>query len=152
MAYSSKTKAKAKSVKPTKPVEYKYFGFFQYINFGKYKGKTVYQIANGETDEEKKDYEYLRWLLREHNDQRKGFKLSDGCLDNVNSALRSEEEGGTWVYCKEDTSNPNERIVYYETETGLKSNPMKYVKCSQCDKFKHCDMYLPNTKICKTCT
>src|ERR1044071_8482359 len=86
------------------------FGFYQHVNFGKYKGSenaNVYRIAN------LGDFKYLLWMLHPHRSKdneggKEPFRIHPTVIPHAKAALRIQGEKTKWVeHLKPDDKDPN---------------------------------------------
>jgi len=131
------------------------FGYSQYINFGKHKGKTWYEVANAG------DYGYLKWCLR--NDLRsapdpQSFFISDTCLPHIRTALLTETNDATpW---SEEYSDPNPQgrvsLKYVACSTKdpnkwFESEPIEMKRCRGCNQLKTLNTFESHQVYCRKC-
>ncbi len=140
-----------------KPIsqEIKIRGYHQFINFGKFKGKTYYDLAN------ENEWKYLIWCNNSFNDKNAWFKIDPSCKIHIETALRTRFNKGTWTKGSfiQDPSNSSKYTFQWTTENGLTSPTMVYLKCDLCAKKKNiacCKTIIDeNTKksftLCHTC-
>ena len=145
-----------KSEEPKKPVDI-VRGFHQYINFGKHKGKTFYDVAN------EQDWKYLMWCDRAAGsitnqkplDNGSIFRIDESCRCHIHAALRSKNQGGIWVeHDKKSSTEEDTDLVFYMTDTGLAGPEIKYRRCSMCRRRKNAAVVHkkgPNTRLCDMC-
>lgn len=137
------------------------YGYYQWCNFGKWKGYSFYDIAN------EKDYGYLKKLIYSQQNPKinpktgKTFHISNESMQHIHCALRSEVDGGTWnqeykpVYGVNGVEDLNTSLLVYITETGLTSPSILYKKCINCENYKNNKMFTGtgnNNNKCNTCT
>lgn len=134
------------------------FGYYQWCNFGKWKGYSFYDIAN------EKDYKYLKWIIYTQQNPKTNtgdFRISYESMQHIHCALRSEIDGGTWkqeykpVYGVNGVEDLNTSLLIYTTETGLTSPSILYKKCINCENYKNNKMFTDtgnNNNKCNTCT
>jgi len=133
------------------------FGWNQYINFGKHKGKTYYDLSNIG------DYKYLDWCLRNdaiHAKNPTDFYISDTCIDHIRACL-SVDGYKTTPWTKE-FSEPDENgkiILRYvcrdidpmvdKTFTGP---PIEMKKCPNCNQIKTFSLFnVEDGVYCRKC-
>lgn len=117
------------------------FGFYQHVNFGRYKGTpdaNVYRIAN------LGDFKYLLWMLRADKPKniegdRPAFKIHPSVIPHVKAALRIQSEKCKWVESiRQDTKDKNCWIMQYITnDHSLEGPPILYRICDVCGKRKN---------------
>lgn len=128
------------------------YGFNQYINFGKYKGQTFYDVANSG------DFKYLIWLInttKYANADTKGgnrFKLNNKALSHCERSLRTKTDPGTWEKTVDDMPmKKDHQLVYYRTNSGLHSPSIEYTKCRDCQKYRHDEHFNNQPYNCNKC-
>lgn len=133
------------------------FGFYQWCNFGKWKGYTFYDIAN------EHDFKYLKWIVYTQQNPKidpktgKTFRMSTESMQHIHCALRTEVDGGTWkqeykpVFMRNNVEDHDSSLLVYTTEKGLVSPTILYQKCIQCQIFKNNQMFKSCNGICTTC-
>jgi len=133
------------------------FGFYQWCNFGKWKGYTFYDIAN------EQDFKYLKWIIYTQQNPKidpktgKTFRMSSESMQHIHCALRTEVDGGIWkqqykpVFMRNNVEDHNSSLLVYTTEKGLVSPTILYQKCIQCQIFKNNQMFKSCNGICTTC-
>lgn len=131
------------------------FGFQQYLNFGKHKGKTYYDIANAG------DYKYLNWCSS--NDylnakDPRSFFISDTCLPHINAAMRTQSIKSTpWtkVFSEPDENGKiilNFTAMNEETQEQISSPDIEMKKCLGCGMVKSYILFnLGNHDLCRKC-
>lgn len=115
------------------------YGYYQWCNFGKHKGKSYYDIANTG------DFKYLSWLARSD-------KLNETCLEHVMCALKSESSQGKWEKQQkiDDDNKDNDILIYYSD--GTNNGPFIIChKCLICQRNKNKKCFSKNMEICDTC-
>lgn len=120
------------------------YGNQQYINFGKYKSKTFYDVAN------LKDFKYLKWCINmsKLNKNKPGeFKLNPTCIQHCGAALLTENTPGEWMFQKEQKEQ-NARAEYLTPE-GLCGPRMTYSNCTRCGESRNTETMKNN--ICYKC-
>lgn len=129
---SKKLKNLEKKSYPTHPVT-----FYQYVNFGQHKGKSVYDIAN------ENQHDYIKWLIKQKN-----FILHKETLSHASIALaRNTESPDQWT--KIIQGEPPNIYMYYECGP-LRSSLIKCDLCRSCNKI--CiEESLGDEKICWKC-
>lgn len=132
------------------------FGFQQYINFGKHKGKTYYDVANAG------DYLYLKWCLKSNETSVKdprSFFISDTCMPHIRSALLTENVNNTpWTKQISEEDN-NGRCICVYTSKDLKDESKSYEgpdiemkRCPKCNMIKTYLLFdLGNHNLCRKC-
>ena len=124
------------------------FGDCQWINFGKYKRKTVYDVAN------EGDYDYLRYLKRVEKKPKATFYLSKEFIEHLNCALTTMASPQS-KWDKECTNNKDGSCsILYVTmidNEKVQSPEVKLVKCSLCDKLSYINRINQDTGICRRC-
>lgn len=124
-------------------------GFHQYINFGKFKGQTFYDLANQD------EYKYLIWCSNTFQNKRKGenwFSIAPSCKAHIEAALRTKYDVGKGKWEKKMDEQKDGLInVYYETQTGLQGPGITYMECMLCKKKKNKEMF-PVDMVYRICT
>jgi hypothetical protein len=124
------------------PGEDNTFGNLEYMNFGKYKGQTVYEVANIG------DKGYLQWVSKK-------IKLREDSSNHLQCVLDHWDKKGQWIeetgtvdnvtqtqYVKMDMTN-NEK-----TAEGPKISKLN---CVGCDRPKTENQFESGSPICKYC-
>lgn len=132
------------------------FGYQQYINFGKHKGKTYYDVANAG------DYKYLKWCLQSNQASVKdprSFFISDTCMPHIRSSLLTENLNVTpWTKQISQENNDGRCICVYTAE-DLKDQDKTYSspeiemkRCAGCNIIKSYLLFdLGNHDMCRKC-
>ncbi len=133
------------------------FGFYQHVNFGKYKGTenaNVYRIAN------LGDFKYLLWMLRpnrskDNEGSKEPFRIHSTVIPHVKAALRIQGEKSHWVeHLDPDTKDSTAWIVQYITDDGKLEGPkIMYRICGVCGKKKNASIVVQKGKklMCTKC-
>lgn len=132
------------------------FGFQQYINFGKHKGKTYYDVANAG------DYKYLKWCLQSGQAAVKdprSFFISDTCMPHIRSALLTENLNVTpWTKQISQENNDGRCICVYtaqdmkEPDSSYSSPDIEMKRCPNCNIIKTYLLFdLGNHDKCRKC-
>jgi hypothetical protein len=133
------------------------FGFYQHVNFGKYKGTenaNVYRIAN------LGDFKYLLWMLRPNRSKddeggKEPFRIHPTVIPHVKAALRIQGEKSKWVeHLAPDTKDSTSWIMQYVTDDGKLEGPkIVYRVCGVCGKRKNFSIVSQKGKklICSKC-
>lgn len=127
------------------------YGQEQYITFGKYKGFTVYDLAN------QLQFQYLQWMLKCDPDQpRTKFPIRASTLSHVKVCLQYrsqvEDHGDQWVYYPRSPSND---YSVYRLKNSLAEGPhILYAQCNSCQNMKLADSLIKHGKynFCYTCS
>lgn len=127
---------------PEEPEEPKIIlGYHDQANFGKYKGKSFYDIANDG------DFRYLKWLLSMNK-----FILNPNCRPHVLTALLTEGTNAKWT--KEEDVSENIKKHQWTVKLGEEqtvSPTITKMQCLDCNYFKNVEVVNTDTKICNAC-
>lgn len=130
------------------------FGFQQYINFGKHKGKTYYDVANAG------DYKYLKWCYKSGKDSVKdsrSFFISDTCMPHIFSALSSENINITpWTKQISEEDDHGRCLCFYTaqdvtTHKEYQGPEIQMQRCSLCNMIKSLGVFQDEQNVCKKC-
>ena len=107
-----------------------------YLNFGKYKGQSVYEINDVQARS------YYKWaidnVLLQHQTRDHLKVVSQDCLD------KSEH---VWVRSIDDC------LIRHKCSRCELQGPVSiYKTCLKCKKFKNCVVYTGTSPVCWTCT
>lgn len=122
------------------------YGKDQYLNFGKHKGKTVYEVAN------LGDLGYLNWLG-------KSEKMRPNCMIHIKSVLENQEKPGTWIQEETPDTDPNSSNtnVFYlkkdiQTNKVVAQSPtIQIATCLGCQEKKSLSNFSNGVKLCHWC-
>lgn len=132
------------------------YGCNEFVNFGKHKNKTWYDIANAG------DYKYLKWCLnynpndkRNANGQFKSFFIDDSCFPHISAALQNEKSRSPWV---QTFSEPNEegrclmKYTSMDDYSVIEGPDIEMKKCPSCNYTKSYLLFnLGNHDLCRYC-
>lgn len=131
------------------------FGWNQYINFGKHKGKNFYDLANVG------DFKYLTWCLRNDLTNAKDpntFFIADSCIPHIRAALSVEGIKVTpWI---KEYSQPNEEgkmeltyVCHDQTRDYIYKGPVIDMKqCANCNQIKNMSLFnIGEGRYCSKC-
>lgn len=126
------------------------FGNEQFINFGKHKGKTFYDVANDG------DFSYLSWLKRPG-----GIKLRPSCYPHLNASLqlkkaRMDANDQTLIWARQvsERDENGKSIVYFEYKTKneqIKSPSIFLQLCKLCNVSRSKECFNRAPDICDKC-
>lgn len=124
----------------------RFFGNEEFLNFGKHKLKTVYDLAN------EGNYNYLEWLS------------SNECPININPNMLKHIEtvclnksNGKWIRDEKDDLQEKSIVwVHYIKQNdnfqNVEEGPMiKTQRCLGCNKTKHLTQYTKSNSLCNYC-
>lgn len=131
------------------------FGWNQYINFGKHKGKTFYDLSNTG------DFDYLKWCLKCDIGHVKGpnsFYIADSCMPHIRAALSVEGiKTSNWI---KDMTEPDEtgkimlRYICQDQQQNMTyTGPNIEMKmCPQCNQIKTISLFnVGDGECCSKC-
>lgn len=132
------------------------FGFQQYINFGKHKGKTYYDVANSG------DYQYLKWCLKSNQASAKdprSFFISDTCMPHIRSSLLTENVAITpWTKQVSEEDHDGRCICVYtaqdmkEEDKTFQGPDIEMKRCPRCKTIKTYLLFdLGDHDMCRKC-
>lgn len=131
------------------------FGWNQYINFGKHKGKTYYDLSN------EGDYKYLSWCLRNDINSAKdptSFYIADSCIPHIRAALNVEGIKKTnWVKEYTEPDENGKISLHYvcldqDRNQNIKSPEIEMKLCPKCGLPKTASLFNQGEGIyCSKC-
>lgn len=124
------------------------YGNNHILNFGKYKGKNVYDIAN-----EDKDIRYLTWLS-------KSEEMNPITMSHVKAIVNNWQTNPPcqdWEKVTRDEGTKEKISVYQRKDLTnskvLAEGPEILEKCcSGCGNYKFKDDYTDDSSLCTSCT
>lgn len=118
------------------------YGLNHILNFGKYKMKSIYDVAN-----EDKDIGYAKWLLTSSN-------MNPVTLSHVKAVVDNWNKNGLWIQNKIQDEKSQRVYCFEKKDSSNQVNATGPIieerPCKVCNKFKF-KTYLNPESICIYC-
>lgn len=132
------------------------FGYEHRVNFGKYKGKTYYDIAN------ESNYNYLRWCMSnsfENAPDPLRFYVDDSCIPHIKAAISTENIKHTpWIDSYSEPQNDTGKMILTyksyneEKKEDIKGPEIEVKRCTVCKQILGYNLFcLGDFDKCKKC-